>query len=160
MLFGASELLAVLFTFSASRRSRFDQSKVSRMVPLMYCLPLLLSATPSRLPHVEPWLIFLMFGQVILRTYMWSAVTVGIPNYTVLKANGPYRFLRHPLAATEMGIVILFALRFASVWNVMIAIIAVLCFRWAAVREETFLLGFPEYRAYAGRVRWRFLPLG
>ncbi len=72
-----------------------------------------------------------------------------------LRTQGLYRWIRHPLYASELLFYLGYALANWSWWNVMGVLVAlgltVLRIRW----EERIIAG---YDAYARRVRWRLLP--
>lgn len=75
-----------------------------------------------------------------------------------VKADGPYRFLRHPMYAGYLISHIGFLLANLSLWNLVIYVIAdgMQILRIAA--EERVLGDDPEYRSLCAGVRWRLIP--
>lgn len=110
--------------------------------------------------HSISWYV-LIPGLVGYGLCLWALVTLG-PRFGIapadrgLTAQGPYRFLRHPMYLGEL--VFRLALVFAStnillaglLGTVMIAIQA-----WRILREEALIQGYACYRKI---VRWRLVP--
>jgi protein-S-isoprenylcysteine O-methyltransferase Ste14 len=117
---------------------------------------------PGGDPLVAGWIAGLMMLTGILfnisakvslnRSFGMTAANRGV------KRQGPYRFMRHPMyvgyAITQLG----FLLMNPTLWN-----LAVYAMAWTAQllrigAEERVLSHDPEYRAYAGAVRYRLVP--
>jgi protein-S-isoprenylcysteine O-methyltransferase Ste14/uncharacterized membrane protein (UPF0127 family) len=75
-----------------------------------------------------------------------------------IKRSGLYGFVRHPMYAAYMLTYVGYSLSYPTVRNCLltVATAATLCTR--AIVEEHFLQQDTAYRAYARRVRWRFVP--
>jgi protein-S-isoprenylcysteine O-methyltransferase Ste14 len=74
-------------------------------------------------------------------------------------ACGTYRLVRHPMYACEIVFVAAFALGNPSTINLVLALAFPLVQGARALGEERLLARRADYKAYAGRVRWRFVPL-
>lgn len=81
-----------------------------------------------------------------------------VPANRGITVRGPYRVLRHPMYAGYILTHIGFFLGSASLWNAAIYI-AEAGFQIARMKaEEELLAQDPDYRAFAGKVRYRFIP--
>lgn len=81
-----------------------------------------------------------------------------LPAVRVVRSRGPYALVRHPVYALYLlADAALLSLQF-SAWNLAVAVSGAATFVVRATREERLLMADPDYRAYAARVRWRFLP--
>jgi protein-S-isoprenylcysteine O-methyltransferase Ste14 len=87
-----------------------------------------------------------------------SATIESVKDQRVI-STGPYAWVRHPMYATALVMLLGIPLALGSWWGVMIVILIVPALIWRLTDEERFLLqnlpGYPEYR---GRVRYRLLP--
>ena len=94
---------------------------------------------------------------------IWSFAYLGrnfafFPAFRSVTSRGPYRWLRHPAYAGELG------LTWAATWAGEAALLWLLfcgCLVALLIRirvEEVFLVRADEYRRYAEIVRWRLLP--
>jgi len=71
---------------------------------------------------------------------------------------GPYGWMRHPVYAGGIAIAFGWALWVAGWWTLLYALLLTVFLDFKAAREERWLReAFPEYRAYAARVR-KFVP--
>lgn len=119
-----------------------------------------LAMTPGdlHLAFVGPLFWGVFAYQCWVRIHLGRCCTVTGPVFVGVRDRGPYSAVRHPMAATGLLMSVLFALEFPSLWNafalLLIAAVDVGC----CLAEEKFLLGERAYRAYAERVRWRFVP--
>lgn len=75
-----------------------------------------------------------------------------------VRTTGFYRFVRHPLYGSYMVGYLGFLMGNPSALNVALILITFACQYVRAVAEERILLRDPAYRAYAARVRYRFIP--
>jgi protein-S-isoprenylcysteine O-methyltransferase Ste14 len=75
-----------------------------------------------------------------------------------LKVGGVYRLVRHPMYLSDISLRLGFCLvsQEPAVWGLLV--LSVLLYWGRAVCEEKFLNLREDYRQYARRVRWRFLP--
>lgn len=157
-LFGLSELSVLYFTASTLRNHRLDMSQAARLAPFCYMTPLLLQPVGNGYDWAMWILSFLCFVQLGLRLWMGKQVTIGVPKWGSLINTGPYHYMRHPLALSEMGIVISFTLFHLSTWNVVACWVALVAMRHAVHLEEKFLQTIPAYRQYMAFVPNRFIP--
>jgi protein-S-isoprenylcysteine O-methyltransferase Ste14 len=112
-------------------------------------------------PTLDLLSILLMLSGSILATavllYLGRSFSI-LPEARRLVVTGPYRFVRHPLYATEMicmlGLVIQFAL-----WPAVIVFLIQCMFQLERMRIEEQLLNrtFPEYEIYASNTA-RLIP--
>ena len=156
--FALSEGLVIAFTIYAVARGRVDGSATGALVPLCYCAPLLFSGGPG----ATHWRAALLVSAVLVlavRLDLLERVTIGAPVFTAIKTDGLYRFCRHPIAAAEMLMAILWPLTFPTVRNIAVALLCFAAIYSAALIEESFLLtASDEYQRYKSRVRSRFVP--
>ena len=73
-------------------------------------------------------------------------------------SKGPYAAVRHPMALGFLIVAVGYLSIHASPWNASVLGLSVLVALGTAFAEERLLLQDADYRAYATRVRWRFLP--
>ena len=73
-----------------------------------------------------------------------------------LRTTGLYAWVRHPLYAMEICYFVGYLVANPSWWNLAIVIADTALQLFRALREERILT---DYASYAGRVRWRLLPL-
>ena len=72
---------------------------------------------------------------------------------------GPYRFVRHPMYASALGLYVGAPLMLGSWWALAFAPPIMAIYAARAVAEEDLLRGsLPGYDDYARRVRWRLIP--
>jgi protein-S-isoprenylcysteine O-methyltransferase Ste14 len=75
-----------------------------------------------------------------------------------VKTTGLYSIIRHPMYFTDILLRIGFVIGHASLFTYVMLVASTLCYCWRAVLEERFLSGFPEYREYMARVKYRLIP--
>lgn len=118
----------------------------------------LLPAIPSS--HASPWYLIVP-GLAGYGLCLWALLTLGsrfgiAPADRGLTAQGPYRFLRHPMYLGEL--IFRLALVFSAP-NVLqglgLALVLAAIQVWRIVREERLIDG---YGCYQRIVRWRLLP--
>jgi protein-S-isoprenylcysteine O-methyltransferase Ste14 len=96
---------------------------------------------------------------VVFRENSFASATIESVKDQRVISTGPYAWVRHPMYATALVMLLGIPLALGSWWGVMIVILIVPAMIWRLTDEERFLLqnlpGYPEYR---GRVRYRLLP--
>ncbi|HEY2713735.1 MAG TPA: hypothetical protein VGI60_14570 [Chthoniobacterales bacterium] len=157
-MFAVSEALSLAFTVRGLWRGVLCGGPLSFLVPVFYVMPLCLRPVAG---HVVPVLAGCLLalacvGQVALRLYLWHFVSVGVPVYQGVVSSGPYRFVKHPLAACELVIVASFVCCYPTWWNVGVGCLAIAAGVCAALFEEAFLRCFSDYRSYSDQVPDRF----
>jgi protein-S-isoprenylcysteine O-methyltransferase Ste14 len=76
-----------------------------------------------------------------------------------VKTGGLYRYLRHPMYATDILLRIGYLIGHRTLLTVSLFVLSTACYVWRAILEERFLAAQgPAYRAYLARVRYRFIP--
>lgn len=152
-LFAFHNLLLAFFYACRLPAARYDRTGL--------WLGLLAAFLPSiPVAGAIPWYL-LIPGLVGYALILWSLLTLG-PKFGIapadrgLTAQGPYRWIRHPMYLGEL--IFRLSLVLASV-NVLAALILalVLCGIqiWRIYREEALIQG---YGCYLRLVRWRFVP--
>lgn len=157
VILALSEAWALVATCAGLVWSIPDKRRVAAITPLLYCAPLLLSPVHSSDQFWLAGLLAFMLLQMGVRLYMGLHLNVGIPVYRRLLDQGPYKVVRHPLAATEIGIVVCYVLHCLHPWNIVWGSVCLACIYLAARLEEGHLQRFAPYRDYMRRVRYRFI---
>jgi protein-S-isoprenylcysteine O-methyltransferase Ste14 len=75
-----------------------------------------------------------------------------------VKSSGIYSIIRHPMYCTDILLRIGFVINHFNWFTVIMLVFSSSCYVYRAILEEKFLKGFQEYREYAARVRYRFIP--
>lgn len=81
-----------------------------------------------------------------------------LPAHREVKSNGLYRVVRHPLYAAYTVSHVGYVLNNPTAWNVVVFVAAVALQVMRIRYEESFLMRFDAYAAYARRTRWRLIP--
>lgn len=81
-----------------------------------------------------------------------------LPAHRGVRSSGAYRFVRHPLYAAYVVVFFGFLMNNPSPSNVAIVIAGTVFLVLRIREEENLLLEYPEYAAFAQRVRWRLIP--
>jgi len=81
-----------------------------------------------------------------------------VPSNRGIRTGGLYRMVRHPAYGTYFIIDLGFVMVHPSLRNGLVFAVFLLLSYYRSVYEEQLLMGDPEYRAYRGRVKWRFIP--
>jgi protein-S-isoprenylcysteine O-methyltransferase Ste14 len=90
----------------------------------------------------------------------FAAPTVEVQAGHAVADTGPYRFVRHPLYAAALLFAVGAALLLGSLWGLVGLPVVALGLAWRALGEEKLLKAeLAGYAAYAGKVRYRFVPL-
>jgi protein-S-isoprenylcysteine O-methyltransferase Ste14 len=81
-----------------------------------------------------------------------------LPAVRAVHSRWAYALVRHPVYALYVLADACFVALHLSAWNLTVAASAVATFVIRACREERLMKSESQYRDYAARVRWRFLP--
>jgi protein-S-isoprenylcysteine O-methyltransferase Ste14 len=157
--------------FSADQRPR--DRVVMRAIGLFLCAWLAFMAVDARRfawSHTPLWaqavgaalIVGAFYGWVgVLRANSFAAVTIRLQEergQTVI-STGPYAFVRHPMYAYVVLLLIGTPLLLGSLWGLLGVIFAMPLMAARALGEEALLMdGLPGYREYAAKVRFRLLP--
>ncbi|WP_266168289.1 methyltransferase family protein [Dyella subtropica] len=97
----------------------------------------------------------------VLRANSFAAVTIQLQperGQTVI-STGPYAYVRHPMYAFTLFLLVGAPLLLGSLWGLMGIVVTMPLMALRALGEEAMLMdGLPGYRAYAEKVRYRFVP--
>jgi protein-S-isoprenylcysteine O-methyltransferase Ste14 len=146
-------ILAVLY---ARRKPARDYDRRGLWLGLLAAVLPMAAPYPDQVPPVA--LVVGLFGYVIV---IWSLLTLGTrfgiaPADRGLVAQGPYRFVRHPMYLGELvlrlALVSTSSQPFLAV-GLFLALAAIQVMR--AIREERIIAGYSEY---AVQVRFRLIP--
>jgi len=107
--------------------------------------------------------LLMLFGWLgiyfVFRENSFASATIESAADQRVISTGPYAWVRHPMYATALLMLLGIPLALGSWWGVLIVIAIVPALVWRLTDEERFLSqnlpGYPEYR---GRVRYRLLP--
>jgi protein-S-isoprenylcysteine O-methyltransferase Ste14 len=102
-------------------------------------------------------IIFGLFIQIAAKVALGRSFGLIAANRGV-KSSGPYRFVRHPMYAGYTVAHIGIFLSFPSLRNAALYSLALAFQVFRIAREERVLMQDPDYRALAGRVRYRLVP--
>lgn len=75
-----------------------------------------------------------------------------------VKTDGFYRFVRHPMYASDLLLRVGFLISHLAPFTVLVYVLSTACYAYRAILEERFLADEPEYQAYMKTVRYRFIP--
>jgi protein-S-isoprenylcysteine O-methyltransferase Ste14 len=101
-----------------------------------------------------------LFGVIltqVARIFMGRSFGI-LPANRGIVANGPFRFVRHPIYLGWLVLSIGYAMSYASSRNILLIVATLPFMVWRIDQEETHLAGDPEYRSYMDRVRFRLWP--
>jgi protein-S-isoprenylcysteine O-methyltransferase Ste14 len=99
----------------------------------------------------------LVFFVIKVNTYAASTIQVAEDQKVI--STGPYAFVRHPMYAGSLPILIGTPLALGSWWGLSALIVIVPALIWRLLDEESFLRkNLPGYTEYTGRVRYRLVP--
>lgn len=157
--FAVSEALALLSTVYAVLRGRVDKSAVGCLLPVLHGTPLLFDLSqPSGSGMAAGFFLLLCPVQWVIRARMGFSCTVGVPVFVTLLERWPYCWVRHPLAAVEILCSACVATYAGGSYNHAVGVCAVFAALCCVEIEERFLFTLSQYRTYAARVRFQFLP--
>jgi len=75
-------------------------------------------------------------------------------------STGPYAWMRHPMYAAALVMLLGIPIALGSSWGVLIVVAMLPVLIWRLLDEERFLVtNLPGYAEYQRRVRYRLLPL-
>jgi protein-S-isoprenylcysteine O-methyltransferase Ste14 len=97
---------------------------------------------------------------VVFRENSFASATIESAADQRVISTGPYAWVRHPMYAAALVMLLGIPLALGSYWGVIIVVALVPLLIWRLTDEERFLAqNLPGYREYQGRVRYRLLPL-
>jgi protein-S-isoprenylcysteine O-methyltransferase Ste14 len=100
-----------------------------------------------------------LFIVLVFRENTYGASTIHIAEGHRVISTGPYAFVRHPMYAGGIVMLIGVPLALGSWWALLVLLLIVPVLIWRLRDEERFLtVNLPGYAAYTRRVRYRLLP--
>ena len=96
----------------------------------------------------------------VFRENSFASATIESSADQRVISTGPYAWVRHPMYAAALVLLLGIPLALGSIWGVLIVLALVPVLIWRLMDEERFLVDhLPGYREYQGRLRYRLLPL-
>jgi protein-S-isoprenylcysteine O-methyltransferase Ste14 len=96
----------------------------------------------------------------VFRENSFAAATIQSPEDQRVISTGPYAFVRHPMYATALVMLLGMPIALGSWWGVLVVLVLVPALIWRLLDEERFLArNLSGYVAYQESVRYRLLPL-
>ncbi len=96
----------------------------------------------------------------VFRENSFAAATIQSPEDQRVISTGPYGWVRHPMYATALVMLLGMPIALGSWWGVLIVVALVPALIWRLLDEERFLArNLSGYVDYQGRVRYRLVPL-
>jgi protein-S-isoprenylcysteine O-methyltransferase Ste14 len=96
----------------------------------------------------------------VFRENSFAAATIQSPEDQRVISTGPYAFVRHPMYATALVMLLGMPIALGSWWGVLIVVALVPALVWRLLDEERFLArNLSGYVAYQESVRYRLIPL-
>jgi protein-S-isoprenylcysteine O-methyltransferase Ste14 len=157
-----SEGLAVVFLLLRRSSTEISRRPIEWALAMAAtCAPLLVIPGGTPLPlaiRVAP--LVLLVGMAL---QIHAKITLGrsfgcVPAHRGLKLGGPYRFVRHPMYAGYMLSHTAFLAMNATLWNLVVYLIAYALQIPRLLAEERMLCRDPGYRDYVATVRFRLIP--
>ncbi len=104
--------------------------------------------------------IFQLLGILLL---IFSLLSIGrsfgiIPANRIIKQNGAYQFIRHPIYTSEVIFYLSFLLGNWNIQNLVITLLIIAGQIFRSYAEEKLLLRDDEYKTYTSKVIYRFIP--
>jgi protein-S-isoprenylcysteine O-methyltransferase Ste14 len=97
---------------------------------------------------------------VVFRENSFASATIEAAADQRVISTGPYAFVRHPMYAAALVMLLGISPALGSWWGLPIVLALVPALAWRLTDEERFLLQhLPGYREYRDNVRYRLLPL-
>ena len=95
----------------------------------------------------------------VFRENSFASATIESSADQRVISTGPYAWVRHPMYAAALVLLLGIPLALGSSWGVLIVLALVPVLIWRLMDEERFLVNhLPGYSEYQGRVRYRLLP--
>jgi protein-S-isoprenylcysteine O-methyltransferase Ste14 len=96
----------------------------------------------------------------VFRENSFSSATIEMAAEQRVISTGPYAWVRHPMYATALILLLGIPVALGSWWGVLIVIAILPVLIWRLVDEEGFLVrNLPGYADYRERVPYRLVPL-
>jgi protein-S-isoprenylcysteine O-methyltransferase Ste14 len=97
---------------------------------------------------------------IVFRENSFGSATIELAENQTVISTGPYAWVRHPMYATALVMLLGVPIALGSWWSVLIVAAILPALIWRLLDEERFLVrNLPGYAEYQGRVRYRLLPL-
>jgi len=157
LMYVISELWTVAMNGIAVCVGRSSNRPITWLVPVLYMAPLGFITTVNPSHGWGVVLVVVCTLQVLMRFSLGTRLTIGVPIFVSLKADGLYKYVRHPLAFVEILQGLAFVLTFTSTYNVAWFGVLVACQTCVVMLEEHFLRQVLAYRQYCEQVPWRFV---
>jgi protein-S-isoprenylcysteine O-methyltransferase Ste14 len=95
----------------------------------------------------------------VFRENSFAAATIQSPQDQRVISTGPYAWVRHPMYATALVMLLGMPIALGSWWGVLIVVALVPALIWRLLDEERFLVrNLTSYIDYQGEIRYRLLP--
>jgi protein-S-isoprenylcysteine O-methyltransferase Ste14 len=95
----------------------------------------------------------------VFRENSFTASTIALAEDQKVITTGPYAWVRHPMYAASLAMLLGIPIALGSWWGVLIVLAMLPVLIWRLLDEERFLArNLPGYIDYQGRVRYRLLP--
>jgi protein-S-isoprenylcysteine O-methyltransferase Ste14 len=96
----------------------------------------------------------------VFRENSFSSATIELASDQRVISTGPYAWMRHPMYAAALVMLLGIPIALGSSWGVLIVVAMLPVLIWRLLDEERFLVtNLPGYAEYQRRVRYRLLPL-
>jgi protein-S-isoprenylcysteine O-methyltransferase Ste14 len=96
----------------------------------------------------------------VFRENSFSSATIELAADQRVISTGPYAWVRHPMYAAALVMLLGIPIALGSWWGVLIVVAMLPVLIWRLLDEERFLVrNLPGYAEYQRRVRYRLLPL-
>jgi protein-S-isoprenylcysteine O-methyltransferase Ste14 len=147
-----------------------NQKIIMALTSVCFVLLILIPALDARWhwSDVPVWLVlvgdvcvFASFGLVffVLKSNSYAAATIRVEADQPVISTGAYAFVRHPMYAGALPMLVLTPLALGSYWGLLVGIVLVPALIWRLLDEERVLTrDLPGYAAYCQTVRWRLIP--
>jgi protein-S-isoprenylcysteine O-methyltransferase Ste14 len=119
------------------------------------------SHMPPSLPFAGDALVVLGFVAVyfVFRANSFAAATIELAPDQQVVSTGPYAWVRHPMYAGGLVLLIGVPIALGSWWGVLVLLAILPALIWRMIDEENFLTGsLPGYGEYLIKVRYRLVP--
>jgi len=95
----------------------------------------------------------------VFRENSFAAATIQTSADQRVISTGPYAWVRHPMYATALVMLLGISPALGSWWGVLVVLAILPALIWRLLDEERFLVrNLPGYPEYQGRVRYRLIP--